>query len=81
MAEIRWARTTWPTCYLRGDGVPQDNAEAFRLFQNAAAKGHTGARIKLAYMYADGLGTPKDPEAAYAWTTSTSLREIREGGI
>jgi hypothetical protein len=32
-------------------------------------------------MYADGLGTPKDPEAPYAWTTSTSLREIREGGI
>ena len=59
--------------YLRGDGVPQNNAEAFRLFQKAAAKGHIGARIKLAYLYADGLGTTKDAEAAYAGIISASL--------
>jgi TPR repeat protein len=59
--------------YLKGEGVTQDTAAAFRLFEKAAAQGHTGARIKLGYMYADGLGTPKDPEAAYVWITSASL--------
>ena len=59
--------------YLRGQGVPQDYPQAFSLFQKAAAQGHTGARIKLGYMYAYGLGTSKDPAAAFIWITAASL--------
>lgn len=50
--------------YLRGNGMPQNDAEAFRWFQKAAAQGHTGARIKLGYMYAEGRGTKSDLEVA-----------------
>jgi TPR repeat protein len=53
--------------------VNRDDAEAFRWFQKSAPQGHTGARIKLGYMYAQGLATPKDPEAAYAWIASAQL--------
>jgi integrase len=65
--------------YLRGDGVPQDNAAAFRWFRKSAVQGHTGARIKLGYMYAEGRGTGKDPEAAYAWITAASLAQDPRG--
>ena len=65
--------------YLRGDGVQQDNAAAFRWFQKSAVQGHTGARIKLGYMYAEGRGTGKDPEAAYAWITAASLAQDPRG--
>jgi len=57
--------------YLRG--VTRHDAEAFRWFQKSAAQGHTGARIKLGYMYAEGLRTQKDPEAAYFWIVSAAL--------
>jgi hypothetical protein len=50
--------------YLRGDGAPQITQRPSAYFKKPQPRGHAGARIKLAYMYADGLGTPKDPEAA-----------------
>jgi hypothetical protein len=59
--------------YLRGDGVVQNVAEAFRLFQKAAEQGHTGARIMLGSLYAEGIGTKRDLEAAYVWLTAASL--------
>src|SRR4029077_9516424 len=65
--------------YLKGEGVPQDNATAFRWFQRADAQCHTGARIKHSYMYAQGQGTGKDPEAAYAWITAASLAQDPRG--
>ena len=58
--------------YLRGEGVPQDDATAFRLFQQAAAQGQTSARIKLGYMYSAGRGTAKDPVTAYSWITAAA---------
>jgi TPR repeat protein len=58
--------------YLRGEGVPQDNAEAFRLFQKAAP-GSAAARIKLGYMYSQGIAVKKDPETAYTLILSSSL--------
>ena len=58
--------------YLRGDGLALNNAEAFRLFQKSCCQGTQGARIKLACMYDEGFGMPKDPEAAHAWILSAS---------
>ena len=46
--------------YANGLGVLQDNKEAFRLFQLAAAQNDTKAKCALASMYAAGLGTTKD---------------------
>jgi len=53
--------------------VKSDDTEAFAWFQKAAAQGHTGARIKLGYMYAEGRGTKKDAEAAYSWISAAAL--------
>jgi TPR repeat protein len=65
--------------YLKGEGVPQNNAEAFRWFEKAAIEGSTGARIKLGYLYANGLGVKKDPETAYAWISAASMAGDRRG--
>jgi len=59
--------------YLKGEGVAQDAAPHSTGFKKAAEQGHTGARIELGYMYAKGVGTPKEAQPAYAWITSASL--------
>ncbi len=46
------------------DGVAQDDARAFTLFEAAARQGHDGAVFNLATMYRDGRGTARDPGAA-----------------
>jgi TPR repeat protein len=65
--------------YLRGEGVAQNAIEAFRLFQLAADQGHTGARIMLGSMYAEGIGTKRDLEAAYMWLSAASLAGDQRG--
>ena len=65
--EMCWEKTISPILYLRGEGLPQDDHAAFTWFQKAAAQGHTGAQIKLGYMYAQGRSTAKDLSSAYAW--------------
>jgi TPR repeat protein len=47
--------------------------------KNLLSRDITGARIKLGYMYAEGRGTGKDPEAAYAWITAASLARDPRG--
>jgi TPR repeat protein len=68
--------------YWRGDGIALNNAEAFRLFQKAAAKGHTGARIKPRMQVCRGTwnaeGSRSSPRVD---TFSLSCGEVREGGI
>jgi len=65
--------------YLRGEGVQQSDAEAFRWFQRAAAQGQTGARIKLGYMYSQGRGTTKDLATAYAFLTAATSAGDKRG--
>jgi hypothetical protein len=65
--------------YLRGEGLPQNDALAFAWFEKAAASGNTGARIKLGFMYATGRATSKDPESAYAWILAASLAGDQRG--
>ena len=40
--------------YLRGDGVPQDYAEAVKWFRKAADHGEADAQFNLGHMYAQG---------------------------
>ena len=53
-AENPLAENNLADLYLKGEGVPHDDFLAFAWFQKDAAQGHTGARIKLGSMYADG---------------------------
>jgi TPR repeat protein len=46
--------------HFRGNGVPQDYAEARRWFEAAAEQGNADARHNLAGMYASGTGVERD---------------------
>jgi TPR repeat protein len=46
--------------FLRGEGVPQDDARAAELYQLAAARGDAQAMHNLGLMYAEGRGVPQD---------------------
>ena len=53
--------------YLDGKGVPQDYAEAARLFGLAAQQDHAEAQFALGSMHFDGDGVPQDKEEAARW--------------
>lgn len=53
--------------YARGEGVPQDYAEAARWFRKAAELGHAGAQSNLGAMYVNGRGVPQDYAEAVRW--------------
>jgi TPR repeat protein len=47
--------------------VPEDDAEALRLYRLAAEQGVAKAQHNLGVMYANGEGVPQDYAEAYAW--------------
>jgi uncharacterized protein len=53
--------------YERGQGVPQDYAQAVAWWRKAADQGLADAQVSLGWMYADGKGVPKDYAIAYMW--------------
>jgi len=53
--------------YEKGVGVPQDHAEAVRLYRLAAADGDVDGQCSLGGMYADGTGVPQDHAEAVRW--------------
>ena len=56
----------WGVRYHNGEGVPQDDAQAFRL--RAAEQGHVTAQAMLGAYYWAGRGVPEDLPRAYFWT-------------
>ncbi|MDU8913859.1 tetratricopeptide repeat protein [Aestuariicoccus sp. MJ-SS9] len=53
--------------YLKGQGVPQNEAEALRWFKLAADQGHAFGQYALAVMYRNGYGVPQDYSEALKW--------------
>ena len=53
--------------YCGQNGVKEDRARAFELYQKAAAQGHAESQYSLGYMYANGDGVAKDAEKAFFW--------------
>jgi TPR repeat protein len=53
--------------YARGDGVPEDDAEAIRLYRLAAEQGYARAQSNLGAMYSLGDGVPQDDREAVRW--------------
>lgn len=53
--------------YDRGEGVPQNYAEAFKWYRKAAELGHASAQFNLGFSYTYGLGVPKDHGEAIKW--------------
>ena len=58
-----------------GQGRPWSNAEAAGWYRQAAERGHVPAQLRLASLYARGLGVDRDPDAALWW----ALRAARAG--
>jgi uncharacterized protein len=65
--------------YLRGIGVTQNDAAAYKWFQLAAEQGNSAARIKLGYMLSEGRGGRKDVETAYAWIAAAEMSGDNRG--
>ena len=55
----------WP--YLKGQGVPQDDANAFYWTKRAAEHGDWDAQYNLGTFYEAGIGTARDAEQAKRW--------------
>ena len=53
--------------YDNGQGVPQDDKEALRLYRLSAEQGDAKAQLNLGFMYYHGQGVPQDYVLAHMW--------------
>ena len=61
--------------YAKGEGVPQDYAQAVVWFRKAAGQGNAKGQNALGAMYESGLGVPQDYAQAVVW-----IRKAAEQG-
>jgi hypothetical protein len=61
------AQTELGARHFRGDGVPQDDAEAARWLLLAAEQGDPDAQNKIGFLRAQGRGVSKDDTKAALW--------------
>ena len=64
--------------YGRGEGVPEDYAEAERLVRLAAEQGFAWAQASLGEMYEIGLGVPQDNVSAHMWFNLAAAQSTGE---
>ena len=62
--------------YGKGQGVPQDYAQAAAWYRKAAEQGDAGAQHNLGYAYDFGQGVTQDDAQAVAW-----YRKAAEQGL
>jgi len=53
--------------YARGDGVPQDDSQAVKLFRQAAELGNAEAMSSLSHFYMQGFGVDENPNEEFYW--------------
>jgi TPR repeat protein len=53
--------------YAKGQGVPQNEAEAAKWYRKAADQGEANAQVNLGFMYANGRGVPQNYVQAHMW--------------
>ncbi|SIO26265.1 tetratricopeptide repeat protein [Salinivibrio sp. ES.052] len=63
--------------YVTGTLVQQDQRRAIPYLREAASLGHTRARIQLAELLVDDVGSPLDYEDAYRWLYQTITADSR----
>jgi predicted aspartyl protease len=64
--------------FMRGTGVPQDDAAAVSWYRRSADQGMPSAQYKLGLAYLSGVGVPKDAFMSYLWL---SLATAGGGGM
>ena len=70
--------------YFYAGSVPQDYAEAVRLYRLAAEQGYAFGQYTLGRAYASGEGVPQDDVSAYTWfnlAVSRSSGDLRDNSI
>ncbi len=60
--------------YVKGLGVPQDDAEAVKWYRKAAEQGNAEAQFNLGSMYENGEGVPQDYVQAHMWYNLAASR-------
>ena len=65
--------------YYGGEGVPQDYAEAIKLWKLAAEQGYALAMINLGTMYYNGDGVPQDYVLAHMWFNRSNSNGMLAG--
>ena len=53
--------------YANGEGVPENDVEAVKLYRLAAEQGYAPAQNNLGVMYEKGEGVPENDVKAYVW--------------
>ena len=61
------ARYNLGVCYSNGEGIRQDYARAFELFQQAAEAGDEDAQCSLGVAYEQGEGVAQSNKLAEQW--------------
>ena len=64
--------------YRRGQGVPQDNAEAVNWYTLAAEQGHANAQFNVGYSYSHGYGVAQDYKEAVRWYTLAAEQGVAD---
>jgi len=66
--------------YVEGLGTTKKNLqEALPLYEHAAEAGEFLAQVKLARMYARGVGVAADPQMARKWYAAAAAQEASVG--
>jgi uncharacterized protein len=60
--------------YFKGEGAPQDYAQALNLLRKAADQGNAKAQAALGVMYLKGQGAPRDFAQARMWFNLSAFR-------
>jgi TPR repeat protein len=63
------------TMYSRGEGVPENAAEAVKWWRKAAHHGNALAQLKLGVVYYKGIGVRKDYVMAYVFTSMAKAQQ------
>lgn len=66
--------------YRKGEGVPQDYAEAVKWFRRAAEQGNVAAQVNLSFMYEKGYGVPQDFVQAHMWRNLAAAQGTQGNG-
>ena len=66
--------------YRKGQGVPQDYAEAMKWYRLAAEQGYAYAQTNLGVTYRKGQGVPQDYAIAHMWYNIGSANGHELGG-
>ncbi len=64
---VAYAQNNLGIMYDKGQGVPQDYAEAVKWYRKAAKQGYGGAQYNLGLLYREGQGVPQDYVQAHMW--------------